>query len=204
MAKSKVSEVLRSNDTPKKKFDYLWGYYRWHVIILVSGLFLTGYFLVDWINRPITAFHVTVMAPEVVVEEEERLSNELTDLIQPEGANETAYASFTPHGKLADRFTTQLMAGEYDIVLLDEPAITDYAESGGMQEFRLSGLDEADYYQLEAYDDPMAVDSSHFDIFNEYETTSNMVLMIPQNTGHRDAIATFFETQGYTIEFIDE
>lgn len=204
MAKSKVSEVLRSDDTTKEKFDYLWGYYRWHVIILVSGIFFAGYLMVDWINRPITAFHVTVLAPEVDSEEENQLTEELTDLIQPEGRNETAYASFTPHGQLAERFTAQLTAAEYDVILMDEPAFKEYAKFGTMQEFRLSGLDDADYYQPEEYDDPMAVDSSHFDIFNQYETTSDMVVMIPENSRRRDAIETFFETQGYTIEFIDE
>ncbi|WP_368646121.1 hypothetical protein AB4027_04345 [Alkalibacterium putridalgicola] len=203
MAKTKVREILQSNDTPKEKFEYLWGYYRWHVVILVSGIFFAGYLFVDWMNRPITAFHVTVLAPEVDTEEENQLTEDLNQLIQPEGRNEKAYASFTPHGQLAERFTAQLTAAEYDVILMDEPAFREYADFGTMQEFRLSGLDEEDYYQPDVYDDPMAVDSSHFDIFNQYETTSDMVVMIPENSRRRDAITTFFETQGYDIEFID-
>ena len=204
MAKTKVREILQSDDTPKEKLEYLWDYYRWHVIIALTGIFFAGYLFMDWVNRPITAFHVTVLAPEVNAEEENQLSEELTALLEPEGRNETAYASFTPHGQLEERFTAQLTAAEYDVILMDEPAFREYAKFGTMQEFRLSGMADEDYYQPEEYDEPIAVDSNHFEVFNQYETTSDMVLMIPENTRRRDAISTFFETQGYEIEFIDD
>ncbi|MDZ7835083.1 MAG: hypothetical protein U5K84_06785 [Alkalibacterium sp.] len=86
---------------------------------------------------------------------------------------------------------------------MDEPAFEEYAAFGTMQEFRLSGLDEDAYYQPDEYDAPMAVDSSQLDIFDDYRTTQDMIVMVPENTRRRGAIEDFFETQGYEIEFID-
>lgn len=204
MAKTKVREILKSDDTTKEKVEYLWDYYRWHVILSVLAVFFAGYLFVDWVNRPITAFHVTVLAPEVSFDEEEPLSNDLFDLVQPDGRNETVYASFTPHGQMAERFTAQLTAAEYDLILMDEPAFAEYSKFGTMQTFRLSGLDEDDYYQPEEYDAPMAIDSEQLDVFDSYVTTQDKIVMIPENSRRRGAIETFFESQGYTIEFIDE
>lgn len=204
MAKTKVREILKSDDTTKEKVIYLWDYYRWHVILSVLGIVFSGYLFVDWLNRPITAFHVTVLAPEVKFEEEEPLSNQLIELVEPQGHNETAYASFTPHGQMAERFTAQLTAAEYDLILMDEAAFNEYAQFGTMQEFRLSELDDDAYYQPEEYEAPIAIDSSQLGVFDSYETTQNKIVMIPENSKRREAIVTFFQTQGYTIEFIDK
>src|SRR5690554_3186560 len=107
MAKSKVREILKSDDTPKEKFDYLWGYYRWHVIIGTLGLLLFGFMTYDFINQPVAYFHVSVLSPEIDPEEEEELAIELEELLQPEGKNESVFVTFTPYGQLAERFVAQ-------------------------------------------------------------------------------------------------
>ncbi|SDK41441.1 hypothetical protein [Alkalibacterium thalassium] len=203
MAKTKVKEILQSEESNKEKFSYLWGYYKWHVILSLFGLLVSGYLLVDWINRPITYFHLTVLAPEVDFDEEEPLSQELNRLLEPEGANETAYASFTPHGQMAERFTAQFTAGEYDVILMDDFSFEEYSEYDTMQEFRLSGLDDEDYYQPDHYDNPVGVDSSVIPLLEEYRTTDDLILVIPGNTTRREAIVEFFATQGFEFEFID-
>ncbi|OJF94740.1 hypothetical protein [Alkalibacterium sp. 20] len=201
--KTKVREILDSEDTAKEKVEYLWGYYRWHVIISVVALFFVGYLFVDWMNRPITVFHVTVLAPEVLQQEAPDLTSDLNELLKPEGRNETAYATFTAHGRTADRFVAQITAAEYDVILMNQRDFEEYAANDNMMAFRLSGLSEEDYYQPDNYDEPIGIDSSQLAVFDGYETTKDLVVMIPGNTKRRDAIEDFFETQGYEIEFFD-
>ncbi|SFC11883.1 hypothetical protein SAMN04488102_103117 [Alkalibacterium subtropicum] len=204
MAKTKVREILQSNDTPKEKADYLWGYYRWHVIIAVSGLFFAGYLLVDWINRPVTIFHLGVLASEVDYEEEQQLTEALNELMQPEGRKETAYATFTPHGRSVERFLAQFSAGEYDVILMNEMDSVEYAAQDSMMTYRVNGMSEDDYFQPEDSEEPIGIHSDSLPVFDGYQTTEDMIVMIPENTRRRDAIETFFETQGYTLEFIDD
>ncbi|WP_423188886.1 hypothetical protein ACO1PF_09880 [Alkalibacterium sp. f15] len=201
MSKTKVREILNSDDTKKEKFEYLWGYYRWHVIFSVLALFFVGYLFEDWMNRPITVFHVTVLAPEVVQQEAPNLTDDLNDLLEPEGRNETAYATFTAHGQTADRFVAQITAAEYDVILMNQTDFEEYAAYDNMMSFRLTGLSEEDYYQPDNYDEPIGIDSSQLSVFDGYETTKDLVVMIPGNTQRRDAIEDFFKTQGYEIEF---
>lgn len=203
MAQTKVREILQSEESNKEKFDYLWGYYKTHVIITILALLFGGYLLVDWINRPVTYFHLTVLAPEVMSEEEEPLAMELTDILNPQGANETVYTSFTPHGQLAERFSAQFTAAEYDLILMDDFSFGEYSEYETMQEFRVSGLDEDDYYESDIYDNPIGIDSDHFPIFEDYTTTQDLIVVIPGNTTRRPAIEEFFASQGLELEIID-
>lgn len=203
MAKTKVREVLQSEESNKEKFDYLWGYYKTHVIVAIIGLLFGGYLLVDWINRPVSYFHLTVLAPEVVLEEEEPLSIELTELLDPQGPNETVYASFTPHGQFAERFSAQFTAAEYDLILMDDFSFSEYSEYETMQQFRVAGLEEEDYYQPDIYDAPIGIDSDQFPIFDDYTTTQDLIVVIPANTTRRSAVEQFFNEQGLELEFID-
>lgn len=204
MAKTKVSEILNSEDTTKEKLEYLWGYYRVHVIVGILAILMTGYLVVDWINRPVTYFHLTVLAPDVIVEEEEALSDELHALLEPEGQNESVYATFTPHGQMAERFVAQISAGEYDVILMDDVGYEEYSTFGTMEEFRIAELDESEHYKPDTHDNPIAIDANQLPVLDSYMTTQNMILMIPQNSQRKDTTIEFFETQGYTLEFIDE
>ncbi|MCC5894521.1 MAG: hypothetical protein JJU16_03595 [Alkalibacterium sp.] len=203
MAQSKVREILRSEESNKEKFDYLWSYYKTHVIVGILALLFSGYLFVDWLNRPITYFHLTVLAPEVLFEEEEPLSRDLTEILDPQEDNETVYASFTPHGQLAERFSAQFTAAEYDVILMDEFSFGEYSEYETMQEFRITGMDEDEYYSSDMYDDPVGIDSEHFPLFEDYTTTQDLIVVIPGNTTRRDRVIEFFNEQGFELEFID-
>lgn len=201
--KTKVSEVLKSDDTTKEKLHYLWDYYRVHVIVAILGLAFGIFMLVDWMNRPVTYFHLTVLAPHVDFDEEEPLSQEMERLLKPQGQNEAVYASFTPHGQMAERFVAQLSAGEYDLILMDEGTFTEYAAFGTMEEFRVVEIDAEEHHQPEEYDNPMAINSSTLPILEDYHTTSDMYLMIPQNSNRKERTIEFFASQGYTLVFVD-
>lgn len=204
--KTKVSEVLKSDDTPKEKLTYLWSYYRTHVIVGIFAVLLIGFLVVDWINRPVTYFHLTVLAPEeeILTEEEEELSIQLQEIINPAGANESVYATFTPHGQMAERFVAQITAAEYDVILMDEVGYEEYSQFGTMEEFRIAELEEADHYEPEMHDNPIAIDASQLPVLESYDTTKDMILMIPENSNRKDVTIDFFKAQGYTLEFINE
>lgn len=203
MAKTKVKEILNSEDSNRDKLGYLWDYYKWHTIIAVAVVIFSGIMINDYINRPIGQFHVAALAPEVSVEEEEALTQDLTELFEPEGPNDTVFVSFIPPGRQYERFVAQFSNGEYDIVLMDEDFYKQYSDSGAMQQFRLNGIDEEFYYQPDIYDNPIGVDASQVPQFAQYETISDLIMMIPGNSERHDRIEEFFESQGFEIELID-
>lgn len=203
MAKTKVREILKSEESTGEKLNYLWSYYKWHVAIFLVGLGFAVFMINDWVNRPISYFHVAVLAPEVNFDEEEALAQDMTELLQPEGANERVFVSFTPPGRLYERFVAQFSAGEYDVVMMDEEFYEQYSDSGSMQQFRLNGIDGEAFYQPDIYDNPIGVESSQVPLFEEYNSTDDLIMMIPGNSERQDRIAEFFETQGFVIELID-
>lgn len=203
MAKTKVREILNSDESTGEKISYLWSYYKWHLVIFIAGLIFAGIMISDWVNRPIGYFHVAVLAPEVNFDEEEVLAQDLTELLQPEGANETVFVSFTPPGRLYERFVAQFSSGEYDIVMMDPEYYEQYSESGSLQQFRLNKIDEEAYYQPDFYNHPIGVDASQIPQFVQYETTNDLIMMIPGNSGRQDRIIEFFQTQGMDIDLID-
>lgn len=203
MAKTKVREVLQSDESTKEKIDYLWGYYKFHVIMSFIAFFLVGYLIVDWVNRPITYFHMTVMAPEVMVEEEKQLSDELYEILDPQGNNEAVYASFLPHGPSLERFSAQYTDAEYDLILMDSSSFDQYAEYDIMQEFNVAGLSDDDYYRSDSSSGQIGIDAAHFPLFNTYTTTENKIVVIPENSTRPDAIQQFFNEQGLELELIE-
>lgn len=203
MAQTKVKEILTSDDSLKEKALYLWDSYKWQFIIGIGVLIFSGIMISDYVNRPIGQFHVAALAPEVSVEEEEALAEELTEMLELEGPNDSVFVSFIPPGRQYERFVAQFSNGEYDIVIMDEEFYKQYSDSGAMQQFRLSGIDEEYYYQPDSYDNPIGVDASQIPQFAQYETTRDLIMMIPGNSERHERIEEFFEAQDIEIELID-
>jgi len=203
MAKTKVREILNSEDTTKEKLAYLWDYYHWHLIITVLVVFLVGFFTVDAMNRKETVFHVAVLTTEVSYQEEEALQSDLNTMLDADTETESVFVSFTPPGRSVERFMAQLAAAEYDMVLMNQENYDKYAELGAMMAYRLDGLAEDGYHQSDTASGPIGIDSNRLAVFEEYQTTEDVIVMIPENTRRRGAIEDFFETQGYAIEFLD-
>lgn len=203
MAKSKVREVLKSDDSFKEKIHYLWGYYKWAVILGIFLLILAGYSINEFLNRPQIDFHVTVLREELQVEEEEELNQQLTE--EMDVPNE-ALVSFTPSQEVAaERFIAQWTAQEYDVILLDEDQFERYTGEGTMKEIRsISGVPEEALTSHESYDHPIAIDSNQFPLFEEFETTQDVYVLVPENTVRPDKVEAFFESQGISIEFGSE
>lgn len=204
MAKSKVREVLNSDDSRKEKFQYLWGYYKWHLFFILLGLLLIGYTVYEMVNRPDITFHVTVLKEEPLVSEEEAFNTELNELLELTDDPAEALGTFTPSGITSERFIAQWTAEEYDVILLDQESFDLYAEYQTMQEFEvISGVEEDALTTHEMYEYPMAIDSNVFPFFNEFETTSDLYVVIPENTQNPRLVTEFFRIQGIEIELID-
>lgn len=202
MVTTKVREILASDDTNIEKASYLWGYYKWHAIMLISLSVIGTYLFVSWLNRPETFFNVSVVSSEIYTEEEGELNNEINDLLETK-VREEAYATFNQPGQMIDRYFAQLTAGDIDIILMDDSAFENYGEPEMTQKFRIEEISEENYLLSEETKHFIGIPSNLIPLFEDYWTTQDLILMIPQNTGRRETIIKFFETQGYTLEFID-
>jgi hypothetical protein len=204
MAKTKVREVLQSDDSTKEKLSYLWGYYRWHTILSILGILLIGYSVYEFMNRPNITFHITVLREDLVLDEEGLLNQEIDELMELEEGE--TYVSFTPSQEItAERFIAQWTAQEYDLILLDEEQYELYVGEGTMHELQLvSGVDEEDLITHEVYTSPVAIDADAIPLFASYDTTSDSYVMIPANTQNLENVFEFFRKQGIELEVVSE
>lgn len=204
MTKTKVRDVLQSNDSTKEKLSYLWGYYKWSVILIILAIAFGMYTIFEFMNRPQIGFHVTVLSEEIFIDEEEEFNNELNSFLDLEDEPLDALGTFTPTGITSERFIAQWSAREYDVILLDQASFELYASEGTMIEFEVSsGADEQALTILDEYNYPMAIDASEFPLFEQYETTRSLYVTIPQNTDNLRQVREFFRMQGIEIEFVE-
>lgn len=204
MAKTKVREVLKSEDTRKEKLNYLWGYYKWHLILIILAIIFSVYAIFEFINRPQIGFHVTVLSEQIVIDEEEQFNSELNDFLDLENEPVEALGTFTPTGVTSERFIAQWSANEYDIILLDQASFDLYATEGTMYEFEtINGVDEESLTITSEYQYPMAIDASEIPLFQQFDTTRDLYVTVPQNTQHPEKVIEFFRMQEIEIEFAE-
>ncbi|MFC6465129.1 hypothetical protein ACFP65_09155 [Marinilactibacillus sp. GCM10026970] len=200
MAKTQVREILRSDDTKKEKFDYLWEYYKWHVVSIIAAIFFVIYIIFQILNQPQISFHIGVLGPETTAEQNAEMSSDLKALLDPEDEQGDMLVTVTAEGQLAERFFAQLTAAEYDIILMTEVGFSQFADNQSMQGIDLTGIDEEDLFYAEGSQDVIGISSNAIPFFEPYAFTDNMVVMIPQNGRHREQTIQFFDAQGIEVK----
>ncbi|WP_225743690.1 hypothetical protein [Marinilactibacillus sp. Marseille-P9653] len=199
MAKTQVKEILQSNDTKKEKFDYLWEYYKWHVIGTIAAILFVIYIIVQMLTRPQVSFNIGVLGPETTSEQEQALSSDLKQLMDPEDVEGDMFVTVTPEGQMAERFFAQLTAAEYDLILMSEVAFENFASDQSMQGIDINGIDEGDLRYAEKTENVIGISTNAVPFFNNHDATQDMIVMVPQNARHKDQTVRFFEAQGIDL-----
>lgn len=136
--KAKFQEMER-----KQKVEYIWEYYKLHIIFSVVGLIILGSLLNTWfINPPPkTAVHVVFMGTGISSDGAEKLEEELNPLIvTKEMGNKKVFVStyYMTSGGTGDpqldmatqtKFLANISANELDILVVDEGQFKDLATS---------------------------------------------------------------------------
>ncbi|WP_208558938.1 hypothetical protein [Marinilactibacillus kalidii] len=196
MAKTQVKEILQSDDTKKEKLDYLWEYYKWHVIGTIAAILFVIYIILQMFSQPQVSFSIGVLGPQITTEQAQTLNADLEQLMDPEDEEGDMLVTVTAEGQMSQRFFAQLTAAEYDLILMTEESFNQFATDQSIDGINISGVEEEALRYTEGTETIIGVSSNSFPFFEEHEATQNMVVMVPQNARNRDQVMHFFESQG--------
>lgn len=200
MAKTQVKEILQSDDSTKEKVTYLWEYYKWHLISILFAIFLIIYFGMELLGKPQYSLQIGIYGPDVSAAQVEEITTELNDLFQPldtetQEATDLMTITATPTGMQSERFFAQLTAGDYDIILTEEENLPLLEENEQVYALQNTGLQEKSFYPSEDGTGINAIKASGFPLFNQYEFTEDLIVIVPENASHIDKINQFFSQQ---------
>lgn len=136
-------EYMKDMNT-KQKIDYIWYYYKVHIIVTLIAIFLIGTFVSDKINSKNYVLSFTVIGSSFNVDQQDEMQKEVTKLLlgKTDGKDQ-AYIDFMPLYKnssgeltlqpeLQQKFIVKMAAGEIDVAALDKNMFASLAANGGL------------------------------------------------------------------------
>lgn len=201
MAKTQVRNILKSNDSNKEKAAYIWEYYKWHLIAVLMTLLFIIYFVMQLFNQPQVDYHIGVLGPQATTEQSETLANDLKTLLDPEDKEGKMLVTITQEGQGAERFFAQLAAAEYDLVLVDEVAFENFADSETMEVLQVDGMESKDLFAAPEENKIIGIEANAIPYFEKHEPTTNLIALVPKNSTKKAETEKFFEEQGMILQF---
>ncbi|RCW74762.1 hypothetical protein [Saliterribacillus persicus] len=196
----KLIETLKTMHF-KEAVDYIWEYYKIHIMGIIFGLFVIGSILSAVLKENEPQFNVTIVGAvsyEVVEPFQTQINEEYfeeyevaVDNISHRGGT-LANQSYEQVQKLVAKMST----GMIDVFIGNEDFAKDILEQEGivplntvMDESLLEGTTTYDLDTGEVY----AVNANDFDVFDDYEAFEDMILFVPATAENKDFIDTFFK-----------
>jgi len=191
----------------KKKAEYIWDYYKLHIIGIIAVIFIVGSFIHSQITKIDYVFNLTVIGNVVDVNKKSDLENKITSLVVSDGAvRKQAIVDIIPPAssnnpadimpvEYMQRFMAMLSVGDLDIVIMDKNILKTLAQQDillRLDNIPSLNLDSIKNEKLEARagDNKMAVYAINvegIDIFKDmgYDT-ENKVISIISSTKQTD------------------
>jgi len=129
--------------TFKSKLEYIWEYYKFHIIIFLVLIFVLFSMLNIWVfnPNPEPALFISWNAGFATDEQEDRLREFLEERLIDEGANEEVVVSQLFFGNAdpsidmagLQRTVAMIAAGMIDLFIVDEDLLNTYTEAGYLQ-----------------------------------------------------------------------
>lgn len=138
----------------KKRVEYIWDYYKVHIIGTLAIIFFIGSFVYGQVTKIDCAFNVTFTVNALYDENIVKLGEELTSLVvDPSEKRLEATVSVLPvssstgvdamsNMQMMQKFTVQVAAGEIDVLIIDKSDVDGMSQQGlllGLD--AVSGLD---------------------------------------------------------------
>ncbi|MCM0650864.1 hypothetical protein NBE98_21135 [Clostridium swellfunianum] len=128
--------------TPKERREYIWDYYKIHIIGGLIGILLIGSFIYGQVTRVETIFNLTLMGSASIEPKREELQKDITSLlISPTEKKKEAFISTMPiagnltssdasNMQLIQKFMAQIAANELDLIVMDKNDFNKFSEEG--------------------------------------------------------------------------
>lgn len=113
-----------------KKIEYIWDYYKLHIIAVIMILLMVGYFIYENKTKVDYVFNITMLNAVIEDEGVKKISKDVTTVVVEDGdKKKEALLSYIPNDILNEKkadpnYITQFMAkiqiGEIDLVIVDK------------------------------------------------------------------------------------
>ena len=193
MDEFKEERALIKGQPFKKRFEYYWGYYKWHVFaVIIVASFITSYVynIVTAKEAALTVALIDCNSDEATIDE---YKNELMELMElnPKTHDITLDNSFflssadTMAYSMAEVFFVKVAAGDIDVVLAPEDTFNRYVQNDIFVDIRdFLSPEQLEFYQDSFYYVDYAVIESeeiYETDFAETEFVDNAIHHSPEN-----------------------
>ncbi|WP_139905395.1 hypothetical protein [Clostridium thermarum] len=205
-----AAKELASKLTKKQKAEYIWQYYKLHIIVALFVIICIISLVVGKINEKDNLLNVTVYGAGINIDNFEKLSEKAyeeliddkhkTDMLMS-FENSSGATSYMSNQKI----TVQMAAGELDVLILSKSEFELLASNGAFIDINeLSGLfsETSEKLNYVLYKVPEAdttekaygIDLSNFAIFDELQySEKDPVLTVLSNSERKEMAAKFIE-----------
>ncbi|WP_054787106.1 MULTISPECIES: hypothetical protein [Gracilibacillus] len=198
----KLWETLKTMSF-KEAVDYIWEYYKIHIIGIIAGLFILGSIISSVLKEDEVLYNMMVVAP-IPYDEVNVFSDQI---------NEAHYEDFEvavdniiyDGGDLSNqsydqvqKLIAKIAAGMVDVMVTDESFALDLVEQEGLtpiedlfdvEKLKQHGVEVVDFGSGTAY----GIKSNKLDVFQDNQHYQSRVLVFPSNAEQVDLTDDFLE-----------
>lgn len=155
-------EYMKDMNT-KQKIDYVWYYYKIHIIVAIVIIIFCGMFISDKINSKNYVFDFTVIGSSINSDIQNSTQKEATSLLlgKTDGKDQVLFdfilQSKNANGEvelgssMQQKFVVKMAVGEIDVIALDKKLFSELASQGALVKLSdLNGLELNDAVEVSA------------------------------------------------------
>ena len=191
--------------TFRQKREYIWEYYRWHILSVLAISFLAVYGVHEWQNRQATYLQILVTGGNRRLDVLEELRETLNESLIPQkqqGSYSVVLATMNfsisseePNIEETTAISTLMAVGELDVMIIDRPSFQHFYEIGGIQPLEVLGLD-FDPAIVESINGlPFGIHGSALADFDEVLGEGDWIVAVGAGDARLDATRSFFYQQ---------
>ncbi|MDL4840306.1 hypothetical protein [Aquibacillus rhizosphaerae] len=196
----KLREQLSTMDSFKEKVDYIWEYYKLHIIGSIVALVLVISLISTTLNSE-ERFNISVVGENLI--EQEQFTTDMNSEF-PEFNVNVDYMNLSEPGinglgfAESQKFMAHFAAGEIDVIVLEKESFNDLINEEAFapltEYVAPSSLDgEKHAVYTDEADVVYGLSTSNIPIFNKYEHLKDKILAIPRKANNKETIKGFVD-----------
>ena len=205
MKQPKFKDAIRGM-TLKQKREYIWDYYKIHIISVLFVAAVGLYSAYEFSVRRDTYLNVFLTGGAVTMERVSDLNYQLNDILlteEEQGSytvlvqfNQFSFADEMIAVDAAQQLSVFLTTGEIDVLIVDEPTFEAYHQQGFLMPLSQVGFDFSGHPTFEAGQVGYGVAASELDGFEEIfpEGMGSWIAVFPITSNRPDQVERFLDT----------
>ena len=200
MQQPKFKDAIK-NMTRKQKKEYIWEYYRYHIISVVFVLFLGGYSIYEVSQRKEMSLSIALTGGVTSMENMDEISDYLNETLLTEEQRKDYQvlvqsipfnsSNQDPGFEFAQKLVVLVAAGEIDLIVVDEPTFEDFYKEGYFLPLNELQVDLTTFDVVERNGLAYGILIEEFELFEDIFPMEGWVLAAIVNGNRQDEVENF-------------